>query len=217
MPVNSVSEVLIHPWDAAVDDAEWQNWLAEGRDFGQLIVPGSGRDLPVVVPTHFLYDGERTVRLHLARPNPVWEALDEHLRALLTVVDDYLYAPSEWGAGEGQPLEQAVPTSYYATVQLACDVRVIDDPKEKAQILNAQLGHFEPPGSIREPVVADDRLLSGIRGIELTVTAAQAKFKYAGNKKDTVRARIVERLAERGTATDSRARTHLLRRHPFTT
>jgi transcriptional regulator len=216
-PANSVFEVLIHPWDAVADDSEWQNWLAEGRDFGQLIASGSGRDLPVVVPTHFLYDGDRTVRLHLARPNPVWEPLTEHPRALLTVIDDYLYAPSEWGANQGQPVQQAVPTSYYATVQLACDVRVIDDPTETAQILNAQLSHFEPAGSIREPVTAEDRLLSGIRGIELTVTAAQAKFKYAGNKTDTVRARIADRLAERGGTADNRARTHLLRRHPFTT
>ena len=37
-----------------------------------------------------------------------------------------------------------MPTSYYATVQLACDVRVVDDPEEKAAILDRQLGHFEP-------------------------------------------------------------------------
>ena len=204
--------MLIHPWDAAVDDEEWRFWLSDGRDFGQLIASGRGRELPIVVPTHFLYDGERTVRLHLARPNPVWAHLEEHPRAVLTVIDDYVYVPGEWNANEGQPAEQGVPTSYYATVQLACDVRIVDDPAEKTQILNAQLGHFEPSGSTRALVEADDRLLSGIRALELTVTAVQAKFKFGGNKKQPVRERVAERLAERGSLADERARGHLLRR-----
>jgi transcriptional regulator len=204
--------MLIHPWDAAVDDEEWRLWLRDGRDFGQLIAPGRGRELPVVVPTHFLYDGERSIRLHLARPNPVWAHLEEHPRAVFTVIDDYVYVPAEWNADEGRPPEQGVPTSYYATVQLSCDVRIVDDPAEKAGILNAQLGHFEPPESTREPVPAGDRLLAGIRGLDLTVTAVRAKFKFGGNKRSPVRERVAGRLAERGSAADQRARDHLLRR-----
>ena len=30
--------MLIHPWDAAISDTEWCDWLA-GHDFGQLAVP----------------------------------------------------------------------------------------------------------------------------------------------------------------------------------
>jgi transcriptional regulator len=213
--MDNILSMLIHPWDAANDADEWKTWLAEGRDFGQLIAAGSGRDLPIVVPTHFLYDGDATIRLHLARPNPVWAAFEERPRALLTVIDDYVYAPAEWAADEGQPVEEAIPTSYYATLQLSCGVRVIDDPAEKAEILNAQLGHFEPPGSKRLPVGSDDRNLSGIRGIELAVTDARAKFKYAGNKKTPVRARIAEGLTERGSAADHRALGNLMRRHPL--
>jgi transcriptional regulator len=29
--------MLIHPWDAAISDPEWRDWLA-GHDFGQLAV-----------------------------------------------------------------------------------------------------------------------------------------------------------------------------------
>jgi transcriptional regulator len=207
--------MLVHPWDAALDDTEWRRWLADGRDFGQLIAPGRDRDLPIVVPTHFHYDGERTIWLHLARPNPVWEALEERPRTLLTVIDDYVYIPAEWNADEGQPAERAVPTSYYASAQLACAVRIVDDPAEKAEILNRQLTRFEPAGSVRLPVDTDDpdrRLLPGIRGLELTITGVQAKFKYGGNKKPPVRDRVAGRLAERGAPADERARDHLLRR-----
>jgi transcriptional regulator len=203
--------MLVHPWDAAVE-AEWQDWLYDGHDFGQLIAPGRDRDLPVVVPTHFLYDGEATVRLHLARPNPVWAALEERPRALLTVVGDYVYIPAEWNAKAGEPAEEGVPTSYYGTVQLACDVRVIDDPAGKAEILNRQLVHFEPPESERLPVAADDRLLSGIRGIELTVTGVIAKFKVGGNRTAEERAGIAQRLERRREPMDLSARELLLRR-----
>ena len=205
--------MLIHPWDSA-EDEEWRAWLAE-RDFGQLIAGGSGRDLPVVVPTHFVFDGDRTVWLHLARPNPVWEPLAEHPRALLTVIDDYTYIRSDWNTAPGSAVERGVPTSYYATAQLACDVRIVDDPEEKAAILDRQLGHFEPESG-RLPVEAhedpDRRQLPGIRGIELTVTGVRAKFKYGGNKETTHVREIADRLEERGTRADLAARQHALRR-----
>ncbi|GAA2642672.1 FMN-binding negative transcriptional regulator [Dactylosporangium fulvum] len=201
--------MLVHPWDAAGPD-EWRQWLAD-QDFGQLVAPGRARDLPVVVPTHFLFDGASTVWLHLARPNPVWPLLEEHPRALLTVIGDYVYVPSDWNAGPGTDPRRGVPTSYYASVQLSCDVRVIDDRDEKAQLLGRQLAHFQP-GVDRDPVTADDRLLPGIRGVELTVTSVTAKFKYGGNKAADHRGILAGRLADRSGPMDLAARAHLLRR-----
>ncbi|WP_020573987.1 FMN-binding negative transcriptional regulator [Actinopolymorpha alba] len=205
--------MLVHPWDAATDE-EWRTWLAD-RDFGQLIAAGRGRDVPVVVPTHFAFDGERRAWLHLARPNPIWAQLEENPRALLTVIGDYVYAPSEWQAVPGTPVDLGVPTSYYATVQLVCDVRIVDDPAEKADLLTRQLGHFEP-GSGRRPVSAvedpDRRLLPGIRGVELTVTDVRAKFKYAGTKDPAHRREIANQLQDRGGPLDAAACAHLLRR-----
>ena len=210
--------MLVHPWDAPLDDEEWRSWLLR-HDFGQLIAPGDGRDLPVVVPTHFLYDGSTTIRLHLAKPNPVWAALAERPRALLTVVDDYTYVPSAWQAAPGTPTELGVPTSYYATAQLSCDVRVVDDPAEKAGILSQQLGHFEPGSGYLEPDPAHQhfqRRLPGIRGLVLTVTGVRAKFKYGGNKEPAHREVLADRLAERDGPADAAARDHLLRRHRAT-
>jgi transcriptional regulator len=206
--------VLVHPWDAPLDDEEWRRWLLR-HDFGQLIAPGDGRDVPVVVPTHFLYDGMTTVRLHLARPNPVWAALAERPRALLTVVDDYTYVPTAWQEAPGTPAELGVPTSYYATVQLSCDVEVVDEPEAKAAILRDQLAHFEPAGGYLEPDAEHDhfrRRLPGIRGLVLTVTSVRAKFKYGGNKEPEHRELLADHLASRGGPADAAAREHLLRR-----
>ncbi|RSD21763.1 FMN-binding negative transcriptional regulator [Amycolatopsis eburnea] len=203
--------MLIHPWDAA-DDSEWREWLSS-HDFGQLIAGGTGRDLPVVTPAHFAFDGDRTVVTHLARPNPIWPLLEEHPRALLTVVDDYTYIRADWNTAADPA--HGVPTSYYATVQLEGDVRLVDDPAAKAELLDKQLRHFEPDGA-RAPVSAtegpDRRLLPGIRGIEFTITGVRAKFKFGGNKTAEDRERIGARLAERGGRLDGAALTQLRRR-----
>jgi transcriptional regulator len=206
--------VLVHPWDAPLDDEEWRSWLLR-HDFGQLIAPGDGRDLPIVVPTHFLYDGATSVRLLLAKPNPVWAALSERPRALLTVVDDYTYVPSAWQAAPGTPIELGVPTSYYATVQLSCDVEVVDDPESKAAILRGQLAHHEPAGGYLPPDPGHEhyrRRLPGIRGLLLTVTSVRAKFKYGGNKEPAHRELLAEHLVDRHGPADEAAREHLLRR-----
>jgi transcriptional regulator len=207
--------VLVHSWDAAVSDDEWRGFLRSGHDFGQLIAPGRDRDLPVVVPTHFLLADDTTVLLHLARPNPVWAAIDERPRALLTVIGDYVFAPSGWGAPEGVAPELGVPTSYYAAIQLSCDVDVVDDDEGKRDILRAQLAHFQPEGghaAVDGSVPELERLLPGIRGLRLSITSVAAKFKYAGNKTPEHRRRIAERLTERSGSLDAAARDHLLRR-----
>ncbi|WP_037316817.1 FMN-binding negative transcriptional regulator [Amycolatopsis orientalis] len=204
--------MLIHPWDSAHDDAEWREWLSE-HDFGQLIAGGKGRDLPIVNPVHFVYDGARTVLLHLARPNPVWPLLEEHPRALLSVTDDHTYIQSGWNTPADPP--HGVPTSYYASVQLECDVRLVDGAEEKAALLDRQLAHFEPSGdrvAVSATEAPDKRLLPGIRGVELTVTGVRAKFKFGGNKQPADRARIDAELERRGGPMDGRARAQLARR-----
>lgn len=87
--------VMVHPWDAAFSEDEWRTWLAAGRDFGQLVVADPA-GWPAVVPTHFTVDDERTVLVHLARPNPVWRLIAAQPRVVLTVVDDDAYVPTTW-------------------------------------------------------------------------------------------------------------------------
>lgn len=201
--------VLIHRHDAALSDEEWHAFLAD-HGFGELIVPGRERDLPVVVPTHFIFDGNKTVLLHLARPNPVWDALAERPRALLSVFGAYTYVAGHWNQDE-----YGVPTSYYAAVQLACDAEVVDDPSGIAAILERQLSHFQPEGQ-HAPVEPGDnrygRLLDSIRGIRLSVTDVRAKFKFGGNRTVEHRRAVAAKLAERGRPLDLEARDQVLRR-----
>ncbi|MGP8303568.1 FMN-binding negative transcriptional regulator [Streptomyces inhibens] len=207
--------MLIHPWDAPADDTEWQHWLA-AHDFGQLAANGLPGEPPMVQPLHFAYDpARREAVTHLARPNPLWGALENRPTVLLSVVDDYTFIPGPWQATEDQPPEHGVPTSFYAAVQLTCTAHVVDDPEAKAALLQRQMGHFQPDGG-SAPVAAGEapygRLLSGIRGLRLEVHEVRAKFKYGGKRSEAVQQRISERLAQRDGPGDAAARSHQQRR-----
>ncbi|MGN6252947.1 MAG: FMN-binding negative transcriptional regulator [Marmoricola sp.] len=207
--------MLIHPWDAATCE-EWAAVLAV-HDFGQLVTAGHVDGFPVIVPTHFLFDGSSTVVLHLARANPVWRALEQDARVVLAVATDWAYVEAAWNTADGGDPTTGVPTSYYTSVQLLGSATVLDDPEEKAAVLRGQLAHHEP-GSSRLPPsverVSDRRQLPGIRALRITVEAVRAKEKYGGNKDPEHRRRIAAGLAARGGPGDAAARTHLLRRLP---
>lgn len=206
--------MLIHPWDEATR-AEWQAFLATA-DFGQLVTAGHVDGYPVVVPTHFLYDGDATVLVHLARPNPAWRAIEADPHVVLALTADYTYVEAAWNANPGTDPDVGVPTSYYTGVQLLCRAQIVDDAEEKAALLAAQLAHFEPAHSTRRtPSIdldSDRRQLPGIRGLRLHVEAVRAKMKYGGNKSPEHREQIATRLAERDAPMDREARDHLLRR-----
>ncbi|MEU3788098.1 FMN-binding negative transcriptional regulator, partial [Streptomyces sp900129855] len=137
--------MFIQPWDAGLDEAEWQTWIAEGHDFSQLSVNGLPGHPPVAVPTHFTSDGTHLL-VHLARPNPVWKAIEHDPDILFTVFGDYAFIPGPWRAKAGTPPTDGVPTSYYTAVQFTCRAHVVDDPEAKAELLRRQLAHFQPDG-----------------------------------------------------------------------
>ncbi|HEX3791161.1 MAG TPA: FMN-binding negative transcriptional regulator [Pseudonocardiaceae bacterium] len=205
--------MLIHPWDAA-DDAEWRAWLADGHDFGQLIAVDDDYR-PMVTPLHFQFDGTDLLRFHLARPNPIWPVLAARPRATVTVVDDYAFIPGTWRAPAGVAAEDGVPTSYFASVQLFGEVRVLHDPEEKAELLRQQLSHFQPTGD-HGPVTPDGppygRQLPGILGGELRVREVRAKFKYGDRVGDAEQLPVAERLLARDEGRDPGARKQQLRR-----
>ncbi|MGW4650942.1 FMN-binding negative transcriptional regulator [Kitasatospora sp. NPDC004289] len=196
--------MLIRSWDRG-EEQEWRAWLAAGRDFGLLAANGPDGRGPVLVPTHFLLDGD-TILLHLAKPNPFWSAIAADPKVTLAVTDDYAYAAGQWRAAPH------VPTSYYASVHFSCTAEPVDDAAGKAEILNRQLAHFEPdwPGGAVTPGQAPySGQLSGLRGLRLAVDRVDAKFKYDDKKPDAEQAAVAPHLTGR----DAGAREQLLRRN----
>lgn len=206
--------MYIRTWDRG-DEAEWRAWLSEGRDFGLLAANGPAGSGPVLVPTHFVLDRDAgEILLHLATANPIWSAVRTDPNVTLSVTDDYVFVPGHWKG------EAGVPTSYYASVQFHCTAEVVEDPAGKAEILNRQLAHFQPETPDIRTVPGEQpfgHLLTGIRGLRLTINEARAKFKYDDNKPAELQAAMAQRLAERDTGLDVRARAHVLRRNALRT
>ncbi|HEX3900939.1 MAG TPA: FMN-binding negative transcriptional regulator [Mycobacterium sp.] len=201
--------MLIHPWDATSGDDEWRAFVV-AQSFGQLIAAGRDREVPVVVPTQFLLDGDE-VLLHLARPNPIWHAIDENPVVLLSIAGDWAYIPAAWKAIGDEDPALGIPTTYYAAVQLRCEASIVDDPAAKLDILRSQLGVVEPHSGHADPGV-HERKLAGIRGLRLALTEVSGKFKYGGNVDEAHREAIAANLEQRGGAGDLTARAHLRRR-----
>jgi len=169
--------MFIQPWDAGLDEAEWQTWIAEGHDFGLLSVNGLPGHAPMVIPTHFTSDGN-CLLVHLARPNPLWQTIEHDPNVTFTVIGDYAFIPGPWRAKPGTPPTDGVPTSYYAAVQFTCHAVTVDDPEDKAELLRRQLAHFQPdgdhaPGITRVEICGDARKV----GEWLGEPVAKAEFQ----------------------------------------
>ena len=206
--------MFIAPADATRGEDEWRSFVTS-HPFGHLVAPGGpGRGLPVVVPTQFVLE-DRTVWLHLVRANPIFGALAENPRVLLSVADDWAFIPSSWKAIGDEDPALGIPTTYYGAVQLAGTATVYDErsaPGSVAAILRRQLGTFQPEVDVADPGQAHATKLLGILGISIDVEQVSAKFKYGGNVDEAHRRSVVEHLHERGASGDDAAAEHVVRR-----
>jgi transcriptional regulator len=207
--------MLIHPWDAALDTAEWQNWLTTTDRFGVLAVNNlDPAQAPIVLPLHFTVAGEELL-VHLARPNGVWPHLEAAAEVRMSVMGDYAYIPTYWRAKAGGPDEDGVPTSYYTAVQFVCRPTIVDDPQAKADILTTQLADFQPEGghaAMSVDAAPYGRMLPGIRGVRLAVLRVEAKFKYDDANPVDHRERVIDRLEQRSHGFDTGAAAQQRRR-----
>jgi transcriptional regulator len=206
--------MYIAPVDATTGEDEWRPFVAS-HPFGHLVAPGgAGRDLPVVVPTQFVLEGD-TVWLHLVRGNPVFAALTENPRVLLSVADDWAFIPSSWKVINDEDPALGIPTTYYGAVQLTGTATVHDErsePGSVAAILRRQLATFQPDVSVADPGSSHAARLLAILGISIEVEQVSAKFKYGGNVDEAHRRAVVERLRDRGGPGDEPAAEHVVQR-----
>jgi transcriptional regulator len=205
--------MYIAPADATLGEAEWRPFI-EANSFGHLVAAGAGRDVPVVVPTQFVLEGD-TVRLHLVRTNPLFGALAENQRVLLSVAGDWAFIPSAWKAIGDEDPRMGIPTTYYAAVQLTGTATVHDERQASgsvAEILRQQLAAVQPDVDVADPAVAHPRQIQSILGISIAIESVAAKFKYGGNVDEAHRRAVAERLLARRDVGDVAAAGHVLRR-----
>ncbi len=119
-----------------------------------------------MVPTQFVLEGD-TVWLHLVRANPMFAALAENPRVLLSVAGDWAFIPSSWKVIGDEDPALGIPTTYYGAVQLAGTATVHDErtaPGSVAAILRRQLTSLQPGVEVADPAEAHAARLLGILG-----------------------------------------------------
>jgi transcriptional regulator len=188
--------MLVHPWDQGTSDDQWIEFV-RAQGFGQLVAGGYDRLFPAIVPTQYAMVSPRDVVLHLARPNPVWDAIEANPTVVLSVAGDWAFIQSDWKAIGDEDPKRGVPTTYYAAVQLVCHATVFDDAETKAAILGAQLLECQPGIDTIDPE-EHGALLHGIRGIGLRVHEVRSKFKFGGNVDSAHREHVADLLIQRG-------------------
>lgn len=198
--------MLIRPHDVSTDETQWRAFV-EQQGFGHFAVCGDG-EVPVVVPTQFVLLDDQVV-FHLAKPNPVFVALETTPRAVLSVAGDWAYIPGAWKAVGDEDPTLGIPTTYYGAVQLCGSVTVTDEPDEIAAILRTQLADVEPEGGLQDPSV-HTKQFKAIRGLRMDIDDVRAKFKYGGNADAEHRAAVVERLRARNGPGDHGAADRVL-------
>lgn len=164
------------------------------QGFGHVAVCGDDL-VPVVVPTQFVLLADEVV-FHLAKPNPVFDALAVTPRAVVSVAGDWAYIPGAWKAIGDEDPSLGVPTTYYGAVQITGTATVTDEPEAIAEILRMQLADVEPNGGLQDPMV-HVKQFRAIRGIRVAINDVRAKFKYGGNADVEHRAAVEKRLRER--------------------
>lgn len=184
------------------DDLDAQHGLIEAYPLGLMISAGPEGIIANPIP-FILYrgDGERgTLRCHLAKANPQWQALAETPAALVVFQGSQSYVTPSWYPTKAET-EKVVPTWNYAMVQARGQARVVSDAAwlhaNVSALTDQQEGQRQKPWSVSdapEPFIAAQ--LKGIVGIEIAIETISGKFKVSQNRPVADRAGVAEGLAE---------------------
>jgi transcriptional regulator len=198
--------MMIREPDRDDDPQRWHAFLT-AQGFGHFAAAGRDRDVPVVVPTQYVLRDDEVV-FHLIANNPVFAALDEQRRAVLSVAGDWAFIPGSWKAIADEDPARGIPTTYYAAVQVTGTCTVGTAPDDVADVLRSQLTALDPNGEYVDPTEHGARL-KAIRSVRLAIEDVRAKYKYGGNVDRAHRDAVASRLEERDGPGDRAALTHL--------
>lgn len=171
-----------------------------GHPLGMLISSGPGGIVANAIPFLLYEEGEKgTLRAHLSRGNPQWQALVQAPEALVVFQGVDRYITPNWYPQKAID-QKVVPTWNYAIVQARGRAQVIEDKDwlraHVSALTDAHEGRQQQPWSLDdapEPFVAAQ--LKGIVGLEIAIAAIEGKFKASQNRPVADRAGVVAGLA----------------------
>jgi len=120
---------------------------------------------------------------HCAKPNAQWRYLQARPRALVSFLGPHAYlSPSVY------PDLARVPTWNYLAVHCTVEARLVEGADEKDALLKRLIGQHEPAYAQQWRDLGQEfqrKMLNGIVGFELTVTALQCKVKLNQHRKES--------------------------------
>lgn len=144
---------------------------------------------------------------HVARANPVWERVEEGAEVLAIYRGPDAYVSPKWYPSKGEH-GKVVPTWNYLVVHARGNIRWTQDPDWLRRHLDAATAEHE--GSDKPWRVSDapadfvERMISGIVGLEISISDLQGKWKLSQNRSARDRQGVMEGLSDqsRGSAAE---------------
>ena len=169
-------------------DVAAQHELIRAHPLGLLISTGTAGALADPIP-FLLYADEGplgTLRCHVSRANPQWQALQDQPQALVVCLGGESYITPSWYPTKAEH-GKVVPTWNYAVVQARGPALVIEDTAwlyANVSALTRQNERTRPtPWAVSDaPDSFIAAQLSGIVGIEIPIAGLQGKFKASQNR-----------------------------------
>lgn len=126
--------------------------------------------------------GELVLWGHCAKPNPHWRHLQARPRAVVSFLGPHAYlSPSVY------PDLARVPTWNYLAVDCTVEARLVEMPAEKDALLKRLIAQHEPAYAQQWIDLGEEfqlKMLAGIVGFELQVTALQCKLKLNQHRRE---------------------------------
>ena len=120
---------------------------------------------------------------HCAKPNPHWRYLQARPQAVVSFLGPHAYlSPAVY------PDLARVPTWNYLAVHCTVEARLIEEPMDKDALLKKLIGDHEPGYAQQWRDLGEEfqlKMLAGIVGFELRVTALQCKVKLNQHRKES--------------------------------
>ncbi|MCR6476069.1 FMN-binding negative transcriptional regulator [Variovorax sp. ZS18.2.2] len=120
---------------------------------------------------------------HCAKPNPHWRYLQARPQAVATFLGPHSYL-----SPQVYPDLARVPTWNYLAVHCTVEARLVEEPMEKDALLKKLIGEHEPAYAQQWRDLGEEfqlKMLNGIVGFELKVTALQCKVKINQHRKES--------------------------------
>jgi transcriptional regulator len=120
---------------------------------------------------------------HCAKPNAAWRHLQARPTAVVTFLGPHAYlSPSVY------PDLARVPTWNYLAVHCTVEATLIEEPAAKDALLKKLIGDHEPAYAQQWRDLGEEfqlKMLAGIVGFELRVTALQCKLKLNQHRRES--------------------------------